>query len=492
MILKIKRVIGVALITITLFSMLFPLTFSISREQGLYINQESDIKYIESAEINIDEDSDFISYGFSGNGSVINPFLISELDIDTELVAAIAIQYTTKYFRIVNCSLKGYRYGIFLYRIQSNTAYIFNNTCQGTNNYALYLSNAPYSKIYNNTFLASGSYGLYATNSEYTEIKDNDFYGTGMRIYYNYYGYYYPQIYDDHYSIVNNFLDGKPILYIKDQENFIFDNSIEYGQVEFIFCKNFVIKDILHINKLTDFIIAQCKNVTIINNVFQYSKAILIQLTPFLKIIGNTFVNNVYGLELSINCSYSEIRNNEFLSTGFSGLYMYKTYLCNISDNLFQNSTERGIYLYSSNANTIYNNTFLENGLYGAYLYGSGRNVIYHNVFIDNGNSPQAYDSNNYNYWCNCSIKQGNYWSDWSGDGPYLIAGYSDYFITYDYCPTFPGAEFPETSCPITTTPYSPSSTPTNETGYTLIALCLIFSVIILVIPITLSRKKKR
>jgi len=91
---------------------------------------------------------------------------------------------------------------------------------------------------------------------------------------------------------------------------------------------------------------------------------------------------------------------------------------------------------YTSSYNTITNNNFYRNTYYGVYITsGSTGNIIHHNNFWQNngagkgmiGNS-QAYDNAGGNYWYDYRAHEGNYWSNWDGNGwgtqnAYPIAG---------------------------------------------------------------------
>jgi parallel beta-helix repeat protein len=69
--------------------------------------QISIINYIEHPPIFIDDNSDFITLGFSGNGTKTNPFLIEGLNISNPTETAINIQGTTAFFIIRNNCLDG-------------------------------------------------------------------------------------------------------------------------------------------------------------------------------------------------------------------------------------------------------------------------------------------------------------------------------------------------------------------------------------------------
>ena len=67
---------------------------------------------------------------------------------------------------------------------------------------------------------------------------------------------------------------------------------------------------------------------------------------------------------------------------------------------------------------------FQENVEYGIVLWGDD-NVVHHNTFVDNniGGSSQAFDGGTNNVWYDISTLEGNFWSDYDGDGNYTMDG---------------------------------------------------------------------
>ena len=115
---------------------------------------------------------------------------------------------------------------------------------------------------------------------------------------------------------------------------------------------------------------------------------------------GNTASNNQYGIKLK-NSSNNTMTDND------------------ISDN------DWGIWLDPSNENTVKCNDISLN-THGIYIKDSMGNQIYNNNFIDNTNTPQAEVVGGTGNLFNLGDpteggEGGNYWSDWSGSGPYVI-----------------------------------------------------------------------
>jgi parallel beta-helix repeat protein len=101
-----------------------------------------------------------------------------------------------------------------------------------------------------------------------------------------------------------------------------------------------------------------------------------------------------------------------------------------ITNNNCSNNSRHGISLDSASDNIIisYNN-FYNNTHYGVYIshfFGVTRAgyIIHHNNFWQNNGAGkgvngncQAYDDVGGNYWYDNTAQEGNYWSNWNGQG---------------------------------------------------------------------------
>ena len=87
----------------------------------------------------------------------------------------------------------------------------------------------------------------------------------------------------------------------------------------------------------------------------------------------------------------------------------------------------------------IYKNLLEFNDEFGILItWSCTDNVFYHNDFIDNNQDPtvnvdmpQADDAGENNLWYNSAILEGNYWSDYSGEGAYQISGSAGSYDLY-------------------------------------------------------------
>ena len=128
--------------------------FDVCSQQQILTSENpiSNLHYVEHAPIAILNDNDFETYGFPGSGNASDPYIIENLNISSHPgEIRIEIRETTKHFIIRNCFLKGGSIGIYLYRLDSNTTVISNNTCSNNDLFGIYVHHASQSLIINNT-----------------------------------------------------------------------------------------------------------------------------------------------------------------------------------------------------------------------------------------------------------------------------------------------------------------------------------------------------
>ncbi|MHA1407364.1 MAG: right-handed parallel beta-helix repeat-containing protein, partial [Candidatus Heimdallarchaeaceae archaeon] len=188
------------------------------------------------------------------------------------------------------------------------------------------------------------------------------------------------------------------------------------------------------------------QNISIIRNVFaQIDNGVYIEsgkIVENLTISENTFTDiNIAGI---------------YLHSGGTGLKIVKNFIKikdNVAIDLFRNWSNiiisentieiyseqyggRGIYVGNINGGRITNNTFIEDILspkaMNSFIYlvsGVTNLEIYYNQFFSkssllNGSLVKlVFDYGSGNIWYNTTTNTGNYYSDYSGSGSYLIAG---------------------------------------------------------------------
>jgi len=94
-----------------------------------------------------------------------------------------------------------------------------------------------------------------------------------------------------------------------------------------------------------------------------------------------------------------------------------------ITNSSFSRGDFNSIRLQECENMTIMYNEFFDNNGYGIYMWDCVNNSIHHNNFRDNsGALSQAFDNDGNNTWDD-DVSEGNYWSDWDGNGTYAIGG---------------------------------------------------------------------
>ncbi|MHA1911589.1 MAG: NosD domain-containing protein, partial [Candidatus Kariarchaeaceae archaeon] len=186
---------------------------------------------------------------------------------------------------------------------------------------------------------------------------------------------------------------------------------------------------------------------TFTNNQFiENSVAIELLYSHYSLIANNAFINNNHGVMVE-NSNNVTIENNEFAHNKL-GVSTYSTRYMHVSNNFFFDNDE-GVVFEQLDYSLISNNSFnssrgisislktqvnhisiesnkiiCSEGYAVCISQYSSDNSIFDNIFIDNNyGSSQACDNGTSNLWYNEETLTGNYWSDYSGTGGYLIDG---------------------------------------------------------------------
>ena len=421
----------------------------------------------------IDSDTDFISYGFPGNGSEQNPYLIQNLNIDTSSDVGMVIVNTTKSFIVQNCNI---------------TAII---TCLHLGN-----NSGIFTKVCNNNLYNSQYYGIYSYLCPNISISDNRCYNNdiGLGVFFS-----------DNSQISENFCfeNEVGILAYYLNKTTIENNACEnntYGincayAISLIICDNICINsregvygyDVDYSSFLNNtikfadsgFYLYACDNTEISENCLEYNYDGIIHINSYsVNITKNKCLENTYGIRI-FDSHETIIEENVCNKNSLDGIYIKKGSSALIVNNTCNDNFENGIYdsywgMYiaesheiignSCNNNTygiqlditqrieVRNNTCTKNlqGIilkdsdstdiifnilqdnieYGIYLDSkSTNNEIHHNDFINNNRKgtefgkAQGYDDGFGNRWYDKNNEEGNYWSNLRNKEEYLLDG---------------------------------------------------------------------
>ncbi|EMR74892.1 parallel beta-helix repeat (two copies) [Thermoplasmatales archaeon SCGC AB-540-F20] len=205
--------------------------------------------------------------------------------------------------------------------------------------------------------ISNNNQGIYLDLSNNNTILENDFINDSLIVHHSYLN-----------TIVNNMVNGKPLIYLEEKSNMIIDDEV--GQV----------------------ILVNCDNITILNqNISNIEVAISLWHSHCCLISNNNISNNRYGLDL-----YSSWDN---IITGN-----------NISDHGAYQKSGVGINLNRSSYNIISFNDIVSN-LEGLNILRSNNITITNNNIKDNwGNGIKIYEGSNYDIFENNIINSGWEW----------------------------------------------------------------------------------
>lgn len=513
---------------------------SLNSFQSESSNEKLDISgYISHDPILISSDDDFLMYGFPGNGTPSNPYIIENyhiLGIEDYGGSGISIRNTSKIYIIKNCYISEGYYGIsihskisdniliennFFYNpeqyginivkstnliLRNNTIFsatngiriydsincsIFENDCLENFSCGIVLSDISNSSIIDN-FCFDNRNGIYVINSERNSFQRNnctknsrhgielkesknlflkenfcklneekgivlslgleDIRVTNNTCIRNKYGGMGIASYDN-ITIESNYLieDGFIVHYTKEIDKLrmkwnyvnnkpvgffsnVFEDTIinqNFGQLFLVNCKSLSVMNIEFNRVHVAIYVINCEYITVQNcKVLDNKVDCVIVRNSTNTIIEDNFFWSKYSCDSIVlySCKKTVIRNNTCKSStknyGPEGIKFFNSNKTIIERNwIFKNS--HGIFVAESSNCTIMYNIIENNSAYGIYMRDhSDDNLIHHNSFIHNnfGGDSQALDKGINNTWFDPLTNEGNYWSDYKGEGNYSIA----------------------------------------------------------------------
>ncbi|NHJ32226.1 MAG: hypothetical protein FK732_05145, partial [Asgard group archaeon] len=179
---KNNRIFGCFIIIVLCFGFYFKALPNNPYSNALEVCQGSvdmPFAFVESdIQININNDTDFISLGCPGDGTPENPYRIeNKTIIIDDFSPGIKVFNTTKHFIIQNCYFEMIRRGIELNYVAVNTSIIRNNIFQNIPMIAISILGSNYTRIENNTG-RNILEGIYVYNSYFASIVNNSFFGS--------------------------------------------------------------------------------------------------------------------------------------------------------------------------------------------------------------------------------------------------------------------------------------------------------------------------
>ncbi len=442
---------------ILMFSLSYTMILSSTGSSSVQI--DSGKKLSSLINIYITSDSGFIDYGFPGNGTSENPYLIQNMSFNNVSPNgySIFIKDTTKYFDISNNTIVANNDGIYLENITSGTVIIKANIFKNIVDYenaglrvyysdGVKIENNTFEKLYyairfyysdesliqNNSFTAC-RYGIRGSYTAETMIQSNILLqcDEGIRIFNSpnsiisnnsitLPGYYRTSTYDiaisvdrsDYSEISSNYIYERMqegILCSESLYCFIYNNTIDRTEVG------------IKIEYYSHY-------ATVLENFCSRSLAynLHIENSDYVTASKNNFSESAFDGIFFNYVSKALISGNDIISSGTNGIYLRKSSEIYIGQNYITKSTFNGIYSTNSSDSVISYNYFFENTKYGVYLdQYSYFNRIHHNEFVYNNldGFSQAFDDGEQNVWFDSNLEVGNFWTDFSGKNGYEIDG---------------------------------------------------------------------
>ncbi|MHA1126788.1 MAG: right-handed parallel beta-helix repeat-containing protein [Candidatus Heimdallarchaeota archaeon] len=299
------------------FLQVFSPVQAVTPRNDIFFDDFVPVNYISHAPINITSDGDFITYGFSGEGTFQDPYVIEDLSIINSTCSyGILINNTSSHFIVRNCYLETDAFGLVVENIANNTAIITDNVAYGNDDGAFVFKSTNYTIISNN-IAEFDSVGINVTNSFGVYIGNNTITGGT------------PVGYSCQSGIETTHCENVILL-----NNTIthFNNGFYSEKSTEMFIEN---NTILHSSEFGGIFLADESNHNhVINNTIMNSTlwdGIRLLESSYNEIAFNTLINNtVYGCSLQTNSVNNTIHHNIFLNNNGDVLQGYADSLENV------------------------------------------------------------------------------------------------------------------------------------------------------------------
>lgn len=228
------------------------------------------------------------------------------------------------------------------------------------------------------------------TGARNTTIKNNELINDGIMLGNYFVSSDYPEItiIEFLHNIENNIVNGKPLYYFTDMNDFVMPNDA--GQIILVNCDNVTIKDIQMSNNDFSLILAYC-NYCLLENltIFDTDGEVLFFECHNNTIQNNTIYNTFKAICLEYKSSYNTVRNNN-VSNNYAGISIFTDANNNIiNKNRAYDNEMAGLEIITMHGGTQRDNRISENEFYnnkiGIHLYQKSRyNIIEKNVIRNN------------------------------------------------------------------------------------------------------------
>jgi len=408
------------------------------------------------APILIDGDANFTSANgvTGGHGTVNDPYIISGWQISSYVAHGIEIHNTIAHFVVRDVLVQGgssLHSGIrlesaFNGRIENATLTsnvigldvsfcrdiaVMNNTITHST-WGIFAYACSQIVLDNDSFSDNEYYGVLLKDSTYMSLNNNSFSGDGVSI-----DGFNMVCFNTHGIPQNNLVNGKPILYVRNQSDIDISN-LAVGQLIVVNCQNGRISNVstadtdvgIEVSYSSGISIEDCEasscyqglhvqyssNMTLVRNRASYSnEGSRINDCERASVIGNSADYNQRGLILH-TCGNFTARNNS-LSSNDNAMEVYYGSNCAIVGNSISSTTFTSITLDFCKNLIVAENMIQDS--WGIYLYSSEYVRIFHNSFVNLGFECKE-ELGGHNKWHGGYPLGGNYWAE---------SGVSDSFV---------------------------------------------------------------
>jgi parallel beta-helix repeat protein len=210
----------------------------------------------------------------------------------------------------------------------------------------------------------------------------------------------------------SNLVDGKPVYYLKENINTVYDSSTNAGTIYCISCINVTIQNINLKNNYAGIFFWNTTNSRIQNvKASDNWRSIYLYYSNNNLMNGNTVNSNFWDGIYLYNSNNNTLKGNTANSNNYYGIGLSSSSNNMLSGNNI-NSNRYGIGLSSSSNNMLSSNNASNNSLGIMSVSTSSGNILFHNNLENNSNNAKDYSTGT-NQWDSGS--EGNYYSDYPG-----------------------------------------------------------------------------
>ena len=230
--------------------------------------------------------------------------------------------------------------------------------------------------ISNNLIDSTWLNGLSLVYSNNNKIENNSFLKDGFFIRYSY-----------HNIVINNTVNGKPLVYLENEQNISITGEISAGQIILVNCYgiNITKQEITNTNVAIE--LWQTNHCLISTNTIEsnYDNAVMLFYSHRNHISNNTIRNTQYYNGIYLHSSDTNyISGNIITHNGpdllGNGIHLFNSSNNVVSDNIVKSNSWNGVYFGVSHLNTIINNSITSNDVSGIYFDFSDGNTISDNL----------------------------------------------------------------------------------------------------------------